>query len=241
MRILVRFFLPALLATCAIAQTSDANVPMRITEPVKVIKKVDPIYPQMARYKGIQGRVVMDAMVAPDGKVRDVQPVEGNQMLADAFKSALKKWRFEPQLRDGRAIAFITRVAMTFANDRPMAKQEAGASAPGSNPKVVRVAPGVASGNLITKAAPIYPQDAHNNHVEGTVVMHARIGKDGAIHDLKLISGPPELTEAAMDAVQLWRYKPYTLNGQPVEVDTSISVSFHLGDHGPVSVNPLTP
>jgi len=56
-----------------------------------------------------------------------------------------------------------------------------------------------------------------------------------------LIGGAPAHTEAAMDAVQLWRYKPYTLNGQPVEVDTSISVSFHLGDHGPVSVNPLTP
>jgi TonB family protein len=227
MRALIRIALLTLVASCAFAQATDE--PLRISKPVKVLKKVNPIYPQMAMYKGIQGRVLMDAIVAPNGKVRETQLVEGNQMLADAFKSALNKWRFEPQLRDGKPIAFITRVAMTFANDQPGMRQTRVPADPSADPKVVKVAPGVASGNLITRVAPIYPREAHNEGIEGTVVLHARIGTDGAIHDLQLISGPPELTESAMDAVRLWRYKPYTVNGQPVPVDTTISVNFHFG------------
>lgn len=215
-----------------LAQTSDE--PVRITEPVKVVKKVDPIYPRTAQDKGIQGRVVVDATVGPDGKVRNMQVVEGDETLADAFKSALKKWRFEPQARDGKLISFITRLAMTFANDQPSMHQTR-VTDPSADPKVVRVAPGVASGNLISKVAPIYPAEARSRGVQGTVVVHARIGRDGAVHDLKLVSGPPELTEAAMDALRLWRYRPYTLNGQPVEVDTTISVNFNLG---PRWVNP---
>jgi protein TonB len=76
---------------------------------------------------------------------------------------------------------------------------------------------------------PVYPQIAKTAHVSGTVVLHAIIAKDGSIQELQYISGPPLLMRAAMDAVHEWRYKPTLLNGEPVEVDTTIQVVFTLG------------
>jgi protein TonB len=70
---------------------------------------------------------------------------------------------------------------------------------------------------------------AKTAHVSGTVVLHAVIAKDGTIQELQYVSGPPLLMKSAMDAVKQWRYKPTQLNGDPVEVDTTIDVVFTLG------------
>jgi protein TonB len=84
-------------------------------------------------------------------------------------------------------------------------------------------------GLLIRKVTPVYPHIATITHTQGTVVLHAIIGRDGSIQQLQAISGHPLLIKAAMDAVSQWRYKPYKLNGEPVEVDTTITVNFKLG------------
>jgi protein TonB len=81
----------------------------------------------------------------------------------------------------------------------------------------------------ISQPQPVYPPIARAAHVQGTVVLHALISKQGTIEQLKVISGPPMLTASAMDAVQRWRYKPYLLNGDPVEVETTINVNFTFG------------
>jgi protein TonB len=84
-------------------------------------------------------------------------------------------------------------------------------------------------GLLIRKVTPVYPQTATITRTQGTVLLHAIIGRDGTIQQLQAISGHPLLIKAAMDAVIQWRYKPYKLNGEPVEVDTQITVNFKLG------------
>jgi len=89
-----------------------------------------------------------------------------------------------------------------------------------------RISQGVSDGLLIKKVQPIYPAQALQMHVEGTVVLQASIGKDGNIRNLKVLSGSPILVRAASDAVRQWKYRPYTLNGQPVEIDTQISIAF---------------
>jgi periplasmic protein TonB len=99
---------------------------------------------------------------------------------------------------------------------------------PKSN-KPVRVGGNVAAANLLHQVQPVYPQIAKTAHVSGTVVLHAIISKDGGIEELTYVSGPPLLMKAAMDAVHQWRYKPTMLNGEPVDVDTTISVVFTLG------------
>jgi protein TonB len=84
-------------------------------------------------------------------------------------------------------------------------------------------------GNLLNKTQPNYPPIAKAARVQGTVVLQATISKTGTIENLHVISGNAMLVNAAVDAVRSWRYKPYLLNGEPVEVDTTVNVIFSLG------------
>jgi TonB family protein len=93
----------------------------------------------------------------------------------------------------------------------------------------VVVSSGVATGMLTRSTPPVYPPLARTAHVAGTVELHATISANGTIKDLHAVSGPVMLRQAAVDAVRNWRYKPYKLNNQPVEVETTINVVFSLG------------
>lgn len=79
---------------------------------------------------------------------------------------------------------------------------------------------------LAHRVEPVYPRIAIITHQEGQVQLHAIIAKDGSIRSLEVMSGVPLLASAAMDAVKQWRYLPYKLNGEPVEVETFITVNF---------------
>ncbi len=95
-------------------------------------------------------------------------------------------------------------------------------------PKRIVVSQGVTEGLLLKKVTPQYPQIARTAHIQGAVQLSAVIGKDGSIQNLQVISGHPMLAQAALSAVKQWKYKPYVLNGQPVEVQTTITVNFTL-------------
>ena len=97
-----------------------------------------------------------------------------------------------------------------------------------SPPKRVMISGGVAAGMLQFHPAPVYPAKAKQAGISGIVVLDAVIGADGSVEDLKVVSGPPALHQAAMDAVRTWRYKPYLLNNQAVEVRTVVNVVFTL-------------
>jgi len=97
-----------------------------------------------------------------------------------------------------------------------------------ATPQRVRVSSGVSTGLLIRKVNPNYPPLARQARISGTVVLRAVISKDGSIENLSLVSGHPMLAPAAIDAVKQWKYKPYLLNGEPVEVDTEVQVNFTL-------------
>jgi TonB family protein len=106
-------------------------------------------------------------------------------------------------------------------------------STPAAIPKVatpqrIRVSQGVSAGLLVKKVNPKYPPDALKGRIQGTVVMRALMSKAGDIEKLDVVSGHDMLVPAAMEAVQQWKYKPYLLNGQAVEVDTEIVVNFTL-------------
>lgn len=91
----------------------------------------------------------------------------------------------------------------------------------------VVIAAGVAIALLKTKIDPIYPADALQHNISGTVTLHATIGTDGRIAALQVTSGPNELHQAALNAVRQWTYRPYELNNRPVEVETTINVAFN--------------
>jgi protein TonB len=81
---------------------------------------------------------------------------------------------------------------------------------------------------VLHRAEPVYPDIAKTSRIQGTVVMFAVIGKDGAVTVLHLVSGHPLLAPAALKAVKEWRYRPSILNGEPVEYQTTITVHFFL-------------
>jgi protein TonB len=97
-----------------------------------------------------------------------------------------------------------------------------------ATPQRVRVSSGVSTGMLVRKVPPSYPPLARQARIQGTVVLQATISKEGSIENLQLISGHPMLAPAAIEAVKQWKYKPYLLNGEPVEVETQVQVNFTL-------------
>ena len=105
-----------------------------------------------------------------------------------------------------------------------------GAAPPPPKPNVTRITRGgnVQAAMLVNRVTPQYPPLARQTRISGTVRLHALIAKDGTVQQLEVLSGHPLLVQAALDAVRQWRYRPTLLNGEPVEVDTTIDVIFSL-------------
>jgi TonB family protein len=179
--------------------------------------------------------------VDEEGKVESTDVVSGNPILAKAAAEAFKKWRFKPFIRNGKPVKVSTELPFLFTSlskpeevdkrsgeNEQVSQSHASDSATLSSVKKIRVSSGVAEGRLIHKVQPIYPPEAKRKGTEGTVLLQITIGKDGLMKDVKLISGPPELADAAIGAVQQWRYTPYLLQGNPVEVESTVKVTFRL-------------
>lgn len=208
-------------------------------EPIKTAK---PHYPDEARDRGLQGRVVIRLHVDEEGTVESTDIVSGDPILAKAAADAFKKWKFKPFIRGGKPVKVATELPFLFTSlgkpdevaEKSAAEEDSATQASSSHPtedssvKKIRVSSGVAEGQLIHKVNPIYPPEAKRKGIEGTVLLRATIGRDGVMKNVKLISGPPELADAAIGAVQQWRYRPYLLQGSPVEVETTVKITFHL-------------
>jgi TonB family protein len=93
----------------------------------------------------------------------------------------------------------------------------------------IRVGGKVMAAKMIKQVQPIYPMSAKQARITGTVILHAVIAKDGSVQEVQYVSGPKELMRASMDAVRQWKYMPTLLQGEPVEVDTTISIIYTLG------------
>ena len=185
------------------------------------IKTQDPIYPLEAERQGIQGQVMVKFVISETGDVESAEAISGDPLLAPAAVAAAKQWKFKPYIKNGRAVKVTTKIPFDFVfsnkvKEIPVPDQP------------VQVGPGLAQGRLTHQVAPVYPPEAKRQHIQGTVVLKAVIGKDGRLDKLTPISGPTELFGAAVGAVQQWRYKPYVVDGQPVAVQTTISVNFKL-------------
>ncbi len=156
---------------------------------------------------------------------RGVSPDEMNAQLAAASRigSDLKK----PVQKEEAPPAGFTPGAMSTGGSLPgSAFAQHGVQV---QPGPMAISAGVASGMLVQKTEPVYPKIAKDARVSGTVVIAATITKTGALAGLHVISGPPMLVTAALGAVRTWRYRPYLLDNQPIEVQTTIQVVFNLG------------
>ena len=96
-------------------------------------------------------------------------------------------------------------------------------------PKRIHVKAEAMAGNIISQVQPVYPIEAKQARIQGKVVLEAVVNKDGSVENLKVKEGPKELQQSALDAVRQWKYKPFLLNGNPIEVETTVNVMYSLG------------
>jgi TonB family protein len=229
-------------------QTSTAPSPSAPKQVAVPIKTVRAIYPYEAERDQRQGQVIVKMIVDEQGNVVDVIAENGDPIFQKPALDAARKWKYQPYLKDGKPVRFSVRVPFNFAftdrvDDKNLRKEiaeEASAAASGNSevpqqpgakiatPARIRVSQGVSEGLLLHKVTPVYPQQAKYKGVSGTVLLQAVITKEGFIGNLKVISGPKELQQSAVDAVSQWIYKPYRLMGNPVEVETTIQVNYTL-------------
>jgi len=247
---------PRLLLITLTALASAQVVPqrVRVADTIisqQIVTKVAPVYPALARQAHIQGTVILKVMINKSGDVESMQLFSGHPILAPAAIEAVKQWKYKPFLLNGEPVDVETNVTVNFTlADKPPVEgvvgdnpgggppDEKGGVAPETPadathpaaPQRVRVSQGVSQVLLVHKVPPQYPPDAKDQRIQGVVLMKVNIDKEGNVSNIQLISGHPSLAPAAIDAVKQWQYKPYQLNGTPVEVETQVQVNFTLAN-----------
>jgi TonB family protein len=206
----------------------------------KLVQEVTPEYPVEARDHKIQGDVTIDVLVAQDGNVASAKWVITSgaiSILADAALAAVRRWRYQPTLMNDKPASVSSWILIRFRLEpHPDVEilTKAQASTPQAKPQEVkrplklRVSSGVAEQNLIHRVEPQYPPEAIDQHITGDVLLQVLIAKDGSVTNIHPVSGSPVLIVAAVEAIRQWKYRPYTLNGEPVEVETTITIRFHM-------------
>ena len=122
----------------------------------------------------------------------------------------------------------LSAAAVGLANGGSLPDLAGGGAPPTPVLQTVGVSQGVSQGLVLKRVQPKYPASALEMRIEGSVDLLATIGKNGNISGLKILKGDPQLAHAAAEAVKQWKYKPYLLNGEPVEIQTQITVDFKL-------------
>lgn len=215
--------------------------------PGRLTHKVDPKYPEKARQKKIEGSVVMQAVIAKDGKVRDLHVVSGDPLLAAAAMKAVRHWRYESFMLQGKPVEVKTNITVNFKLDNsarvscgqktvyasaevPLGTGVGSGSAGNmSIPTVLKVGNGVTAPRAIHAPDPEYTRRAQKAKYQGTVLLWAVVGPDGSVQDIKVArSLGMGLDEKAVEAVCKWRFKPAMKEGQPVAVQINVEVSFRL-------------
>jgi protein TonB len=179
-----------------------------------------PPAPASARNAGPIDRNISSAgqMITPRSVPREILNVDESSAPppADLGELGVSGGTGDPSVRNG-ILDSIGRGLNTIAPVPPP-------TAPAQPPRVSRMM----EGNLIYRVQPLYPQLARQARVQGIVVLRAVISRDGKIENVQVISGHPLLVKSAIDAVLQWRYRPYYLNNEPVEVETQVTVNFTL-------------
>jgi TonB family protein len=131
----------------------------------------------------------------------------------------------------GVTFASLMAVATVARESAPPAAQAPSTEASTTKPVTrIRLGGKVAGAQIVTRVQPVYPRQARQTKISGTVRLHTILAKDGSVQQLEVISGHPLLVQSALDAVRQWKYKPTLLNGEPVEVDTTVDIIYSLND-----------
>jgi TonB family protein len=214
----------SLLAGSSWPQSESTESTTYTLEPVKISNA---IYPSQAREQKIQGRVVATMLISETGGVENVQVFKTDALLSHSVEETIRQWKFKPVTKNGTAVPVIAKVTFNFVLTTEDQQGISPDLAPATDfPQHVRVSETVMQGLIVSKVSPEYPATAKANHIKGIVILAIVIGKDGTVTDVQVVSGPPEIAGASVDAARQWRYRPYQLLGRPVEIQTTAQFNF---------------
>ncbi len=237
--------------------SETGSVPVRIAEgvvrPVKVFGP-PPRYTEEAREARVQGAVVLQAVIDTRGDVSDVKVLQGlSEGLDQAAVEAVRQWKFKPATLNGERVAVYYEVAVDFrleeqastepgqesatmegsrigSDQEPLAAERAGTE-PGEAP--IMVGEDVIPPVKLHAPVPQYTEAARKKRIQGVVIVQAIIDKRGDVASVKVHKALPEgLDQAAAEAIRRWKFRPATLNGQPVAVFYNLTINFRLEKRG---------
>jgi TonB family protein len=196
----------------------------------KLVKKVEPVYPDEAKKDGLEGTVVLEGVTDEKGKVVKAKILKGEHLVLNkAAITAIKQWEYEPFIINGKPIPFEFTVTMRFRLDEKdetiTTDEDVNA---GINVDVIEL-PDDVELKLIKRVEPKYPKEAIKKLTGGEVLLEALIDKEGNVIDVKVIDGKHQvLNDAAIDAVKQWKYEPYKENGIPKKVRYKVTLNFKV-------------
>jgi TonB family protein len=223
-----------------------------------VKKRIALSYPAEAVSQGTAGVVKLEFLVNRDGSVIGVRKVSGPKLLLDGAAKGMLVAQYEPMTVDGKPVYMASTIRVEFildktktpptpgarelmgidedaqdaaliTADRPFASRDPNAPLDDQRKAInEQLTWNVKPAKLIKHVDPDYPDVLKREGVQGTVVLHATIRKDGTLGDITYVSGPPQLKLSAIDAAKQWRYEPELLGEEPVDVETSIRVAYAL-------------
>ncbi len=187
----------------------------------KIVRKVNPIYPDEAKKKGLQGVVTVEAVLGKDGRVKTARAVGSPEpLLAQAALDAVKKWEYEPYVSANGCREVLFTVTITFA------LRDGDKKADGAAPTRLDEAQ---KPKIVKKVKPVYPEAAIKEGVQGVVVLEVGTNEQGKVRTLRIMqSASPLLNEAAIQAVRQWEYEPFLKDGVAKPVVFTVTVTFAL-------------
>jgi len=190
------------------------------TKPPQLINKVDPIYPELAKIARVEGVVILNVRTDEDGRVDQVKLANSRDpLLARAAIEAVKQWRYEPFYSRGIRYPILFTVTVRFQLSQ--GEENRGRESEESTPLLRPV--------LIHQVEPAYPERARRAGIEGIVMMRVRADIKGNVTSVEVIrSDSTFLNQAAIDAVNQWKYQPLSRNGIPTPIVTTVAVKFRL-------------
>lgn len=191
-------------------------------KPPKLLNKVDPVYPKEARRAGVDGIVLLEARANENGDVEAVRVLKSEStLLNDAAIDAVRKWKYEPYYRDGKAHKIVFTVTVRFLlKDKAENDLEK---------EAVKIEGDLEPPKLLKKVDPVYPEEARKALISGVVILNVTTDIQGKVIKTKVLKSPdPVLEQAAVDAVKQWVYEPLVVEGKLCPAVFTVTVNFRL-------------
>jgi len=208
------FVLVVTLATLGGLRVSAQTVPPSTPEATPtVLTTVEPVYPTAALSDHIIGTVVVHAHIDEQGKVTGVEVISGDRVFHQAVIDAVKQWTFSPAKKNGKPVASVYQISITFAPPDPTPIPPT----PSGSCNHIAI--------LLHRIAPVYPKlkSAH----KGKVALQVSIDDHGTVTDVKTLSGDQDFMTAATDAVRQWKYQPTFKDCKAVPSTTKVTILFN--------------